>query len=77
MLPISDTPKTSRIMVRTCSGVSGSYSARDPPTHRNPERSQRQRRISALVDHLLSLSATGPLCVVVEDLHWLDPTPKD
>ena len=34
----------------------------------------RERTIEVLVEHLLTLSADRPTCLVVEDLHWLDPT---
>jgi class 3 adenylate cyclase/predicted ATPase len=34
----------------------------------------RERTIKALIDQLLVLAAGPTLCMVVEDLHWLDPT---
>jgi len=37
----------------------------------------RDGTIATLVEHLLGLGAGSPLCIVVEDLHWLDPTSRD
>ena len=34
----------------------------------------RERTMSTLADQLLLMSAEVPMCVVVEDVHWLDPT---
>jgi predicted ATPase/class 3 adenylate cyclase len=34
----------------------------------------RETILAALTDRLLALSNAAPLCVVVEDLHWLDPS---
>ena len=34
----------------------------------------RERALAALTRQLLGLAAAVPLCLVVEDLHWLDPT---
>ena len=37
----------------------------------------RERTLAALADRLLTLADTDPVCIVVEDLHWLDPTSLD
>ncbi len=37
----------------------------------------RERILSVLVQQVLSLAMRKPLCVVVEDLHWLDPTSRE
>jgi class 3 adenylate cyclase/predicted ATPase len=37
----------------------------------------RQRTIAILVEYLLFFAHAQPLCIVVEDLHWLDPTSRD
>jgi class 3 adenylate cyclase/predicted ATPase len=34
----------------------------------------RELILSTLIDLLLGLSEAGPLCTIVEDLHWLDPS---
>ena len=33
--------------------------------------------ISALVDHLIGLSASKPVLIVLEDAHWIDPTTQE
>ena len=33
--------------------------------------------ISALVDHLMGLSASEPVLLVLEDAHWIDPTTQE
>src|SRR6185312_12169230 len=37
----------------------------------------RERLLSALVQQLLLLADAAPLCLVVEDLQWLDPTSRE
>ncbi len=37
----------------------------------------RERLLSALVEQLLLVARDKPLCLVVEDLHWLDPTSQE
>jgi class 3 adenylate cyclase/predicted ATPase len=37
----------------------------------------RERLLSILHDQLRRIAATKPLCLVVEDLHWLDPTTRE
>jgi class 3 adenylate cyclase len=37
----------------------------------------RDRTIDVVVDQVLRLAELQPLCIVVEDLHWLDPTSRD
>lgn len=34
----------------------------------------RERTLTALERRVLGLDAAGPVCLVIEDLHWLDPT---
>lgn len=38
---------------------------------------EHQRRIEAWANHLLGLADDGPVCLVMEDLHWLDPSSLD
>jgi class 3 adenylate cyclase/ABC-type thiamine transport system ATPase subunit len=47
--------------------------ARDPAPQLTPQR-QRQRTLETLVALVLGLAAQQPVLLVVEDLHWLDPT---
>ena len=37
----------------------------------------RELSLQVLLDHFIALAGDRPLCVVVEDLHWLDPTSRD
>ncbi len=37
----------------------------------------RDKTVTVLSELLLDLAAEGPLCLVFEDLHWLDPTSQD
>jgi predicted ATPase/class 3 adenylate cyclase len=46
---------------------------RDEPLHVTPER-QKQRTLEVLREIVLKRAATQPLLLVVEDLHWADPT---
>ena len=39
----------------------------------NPEQ-QREQMLQAMVDQVLALSDRQPVCLLVEDLHWLDPS---
>ena len=50
----------------------GRYPAIDltPAQHKNAT-------ISALVDHLIGLSASKPVLIVLEDAHWTDPTTQE
>ncbi len=43
-----------------------------PPT--TPLRTQRERIMSAIADQLRGVAAKTPVLLVVEDLHWCDPT---
>ena len=43
-----------------------------PPAH--PPQRQKDLTIEALIAHLLGLARRGPLLVLVEDVHWADPT---
>jgi class 3 adenylate cyclase/predicted ATPase len=48
--------------------------ADDPAIHTMPPQILRERLLSSLVEQLLLWADVAPLCLVVEDLHWLDPT---
>ncbi len=37
----------------------------------------RERLLSVLHDQLRHMAAAAPLCLVIEDLHWLDPTSRE
>lgn len=37
----------------------------------------KERMLGVLVDQLAGLAEEAPLCVIVEDAHWLDPTSRD
>ena len=49
----------------------------DPEINRLLPAQLRERTITALVDQVLARAANEPLCLVVEDLHWLDPTSSE
>ena len=49
---------------------------RCPALHLSPER-QREKTLEMLVAFLLGMAERQPLVLVVEDLHWLDPTSLD
>lgn len=49
----------------------------DIPMPALPPAVLRERLLAALHAQFLRIGAAGPLCVVVEDLHWLDPTSRD
>ncbi|MBM6581162.1 AAA family ATPase [Microvirga sp. BT689] len=42
-----------------------------------PPEQLREQTIDILVEHLVTLSGDKPICLVVEDLHWLDPTSSE
>ena len=46
---------------------------RYPPLHVSPQR-QRQKTLETIVAILLELAERQPVLVIVEDLHWTDPT---
>ena len=46
---------------------------RHPPLQLSPE-AQRQRTLESLVAWLFTLTGAQPLVLVVEDLHWIDPS---
>jgi len=56
--------------------LSLSGSARFPVRPMSPER-QRQRTLQTMVSIVASFAAEKPLMMVVEDLHWIDPTSKE
>src|SRR4029077_11822562 len=44
-----------------------------PPSPLTPEQ-QRRRLLATLVEWVLSRARTQPLAIVIEDLHWIDPS---
>jgi class 3 adenylate cyclase len=42
-----------------------------------PPEQLRRRTISALIDQLVGLAGEKPLCLIIEDLHWLDATSRE
>jgi class 3 adenylate cyclase/predicted ATPase len=49
----------------------------DPEIARLTPDQLRERTISTLAELLVGLASESPLCLVLEDLHWLDPTSRD
>jgi predicted ATPase len=49
------------------------FGQRNPPLQIN-EQVQKQRTMEALLEQLVLLSSRGPVLVVFEDAHWIDPT---
>ena len=49
------------------------FGQRYPPLQIN-EQVQKQRTMEALLEQLVLLSSRGPLLLVFEDAHWIDPT---
>jgi TOMM system kinase/cyclase fusion protein len=49
---------------------------RYPPLTLSPER-QKQKTVEALLAVLLKMSAQRPVLLIVEDLHWIDPSTLD
>jgi len=49
----------------------------DPGLARLRPHELRAQTIAALVEQLLLLAERHPVCVVVEDLHWMDPTSRE
>ena len=47
-----------------------------PPLHLSAEK-QRQRTLDVLVAWLVHETRTGPVCLVVEDLQWIDPSTRE
>src|SRR5205823_1933267 len=48
-----------------------------PPTPTVDPEQEKRRLVDALAQFLVGLAATGPLLLVVEDLHWSDDTSLD
>ena len=48
-----------------------------PAAQQVPPVMLRERLLSMLVRQIALLSAQQPLCLVIEDLHWLDPTSRE
>ncbi|MCB8822829.1 adenylate/guanylate cyclase domain-containing protein [Microvirga rosea] len=46
---------------------------RYPPLKSSPQR-QKEATLEALVEHLARLAAVRPVLMIVEDIHWADPT---
>src|SRR5215475_6780721 len=46
---------------------------RYPPLSLTPER-QKERTLAALTDQVIGLAAAKPVLMIVEDVHWIDPT---
>jgi|CXWL01.1.fsa_nt_gi class 3 adenylate cyclase/tetratricopeptide (TPR) repeat protein len=49
---------------------------RYPPPQLSP-RKQKGKTLEALIDRVRALSRHGPLIIVIEDIHWIDPTSQD
>jgi class 3 adenylate cyclase/predicted ATPase len=49
----------------------------DPALRALSPESLRERMLSVLIDQILLWAADKPLCLLVEDLHWLDPTSRE
>lgn len=49
------------------------YEGRFPPLNMSPQR-QKQRLFEVLMQMLAAFAARGPVLLVVEDLHWVDPS---
>jgi class 3 adenylate cyclase/predicted ATPase len=49
---------------------------RYPPADLDPQR-RKERSLGVLVDRLVAIANKSPLLIIVEDLHWADPTTLD
>lgn len=49
----------------------------DPASDALSPAALRERGLAAVARQLLALASEAPLCLAVEDLHWLDPTSRD
>src|SRR5262249_12939516 len=49
---------------------------RCPPPDPDPQR-RRERTLNALIDQLAGLARMGPVLIILEDVHWADPTTLD
>jgi class 3 adenylate cyclase/predicted ATPase len=49
---------------------------RYPPPDPDPQR-RRERTLNALIDQLASLARARPVLIILEDVHWADPTTLD
>ncbi|HEY4187650.1 MAG TPA: adenylate/guanylate cyclase domain-containing protein [Polyangia bacterium] len=49
---------------------------RYPPLNLSPHR-RREKTLEAIVEQLAALVSHGPVLIVVEDLHWVDPTSQE
>jgi class 3 adenylate cyclase/tetratricopeptide (TPR) repeat protein len=47
-----------------------------PPLAISPQQ-KREMTLNALLDHLEGMAARGPVLIVFEDVHWIDPTSQD
>lgn len=50
---------------------------KDPSVERLLPPQLRQRTISVLVDQILDMARETPLCLILDDIHWLDPTSRE
>src|SRR5262245_12624903 len=46
---------------------------RCPPPDPDPQR-RKERTLNALIDQLAGLAQAGPVLMILEDVHWADPT---
>jgi class 3 adenylate cyclase/predicted ATPase len=72
---LGGTPAAAREDAEILSGIVGF--AGPPVSSRLPPQEVRERTIEILADHLTARSFEAPVCLVVEDLHWLDPTSSE
>ena len=56
--------------------LAGVADADDPAVAALKPEQLRDRTIAVLIDQLLARAALQPVCLVIEDLHWLDPTSR-
>jgi predicted ATPase/class 3 adenylate cyclase len=69
-------PEALRVAPLIASLLSISAEGRYPPLNLSP-RQQKRRTMEALERQLTSLAATMPVLMVVEDLHWVDPSTRE
>jgi class 3 adenylate cyclase/tetratricopeptide (TPR) repeat protein len=52
------------------------FESRYPPLRYSGEK-QRQRTLEALVDWIRREAHKAPLCLIIEDIHWIDPSTRE
>jgi predicted ATPase len=75
MAPTLD-PAAGTVSAAVCS-LAVPLSVPTPVRYQRPTLEPQQRReatLKALLAHIESMSASGPLLMIVEDVHWGDPT---